>query len=694
MELLLPAGNFESVKAAVQNGADAVYFGGKNFNARRNAANFDDDFLKEAIDYCALRDVKTYLTLNTLILDKELKEALNFAEKAYQMGIDAVIVQDLGLARMLRKLLPDIELHASTQMGVHDVSGARLIKDFGFTRVVLARETPLNEIKRIHDNVDIELEAFAHGAMCVSFSGHCLFSSMVGARSGNRGKCAQPCRKMIEIDAKIGTVNSYDLSLADMCMIEHLEKMKDAGISCIKIEGRMKRSEYVALTARAYREAIDGASRKNIKEYKEALKNVFDRGGFCTANYFGNNRKTGCIATSTADEKMYESLRKTYETENRKRNVDFELVLEKYEFPKLKMKTDGIEVCVIGNERAQEAQKPMAKERIEAQLKKLGGTVFECKNCTVSMQEDAFLSIGAVNELRRTACKKIEQTLLKTRESHTAIQSDAVCLKTGTKTKGNILAEVNSVKQAISAFDAGADEVSFVLENLDTAVEYLEELQSYRKNKKLLLTLPHVILKNDAQEKLKQLLKTALIDGAIANNIGQISWIKNLELRYAGFGLNAFNMQAASKLLEMGFNRFVLSVELTKPQMRDILNTCGGTIWIYGRCELMQLTHCALKERGKCKNCKGDAGSMTDADNRVFKLRNIRLNDECIIRLLNCDITDIRDLYNELPAADSLFLSFSDENEKNVERIIRETVNGNVTLPDMITRGHYNRPVE
>lgn len=694
MELLLPAGNFESVKAAVQNGADAVYFGGKNFNARRNAANFEDDFLKTAIDYCALRGVKTYLTLNTLILDKELKEALKFAENVYNMGIDAVIVQDMGLVRMLKKYLPDLELHASTQMGVCDVYGAALMKEVGFKRVVLSRETPLNEIKHIHDNVDIELEAFAHGAMCVSFSGHCLFSSMVGSRSGNRGTCAQPCRKKIKTDAESKIIDSYDLSLADLCMIEHMTAMKEAGVSCIKIEGRMKRSEYVAQAARAYRSAIDGAEPKEIKAYKAELQSVFDRGGFCTGNYFKDDRKTGCIASSTADEAMYERLRSTFETENKKRLSNFEFTLKKNEYPVLKMKTGDSEFVVLGDVKAEEAKKPMQKSRVEEQLRKLGATVFECESCIVEMDDDAFIPISVINEMRRKACQQAEQKLLKTRSSK--IQDDVVldAVNTGLNKKELIICEVNNIEQAKAAFESEASEVAYAFSNLNSALFELEALQEYRENKKLLLSLPHVVLKSDALNKIKQLLDKNLVDGAIANNIGQISLIKDLDIKYAGIGLNVFNAQAASMFLELGFNRFILSGELTKPQMRDILNECSGSVFVYGRCELMQLTHCALKEQGKCKNCKGDAGTMTDEENRVFKLRNVSLNDECIIKLLNCDITDIRDLYCELPKADSLFFSFYDESEKEIKRIIQETVSGNVTLAPTYTRGHFNRPVE
>ena len=297
IELLSPVGDFECLKAAVQNGADSVYFGASNFNARASATNFDLTNLKEAISYAKLRGVNTHLTLNTLIKDSEFEDAVLLAKKAYEFGIDAIIVQDLGLARYLIKHFPDLPIHASTQMTIHNLEGARECEKLGFKRVVLSRELSLEEIEYICNNTNVEIETFIHGALCISYSGQCLFSSMVGGRSGNRGKCAQPCRLPYELIEKQKGINEpkgsvpngpYLLSTRDLCGLEFLPRLIDAGVMCFKIEGRMKSPEYVATVTRIYRKYIDLVL--SDKPYKidkkdiEDLAQVFNRGSFSSGH--------------------------------------------------------------------------------------------------------------------------------------------------------------------------------------------------------------------------------------------------------------------------------------------------------------------------------------------------------------------------------------------------------------------------
>ncbi len=285
VELLSPVGDFECLKAAVQNGADAVYFGANLFSARAFASNFDNDALEKAINYAKIRGVKTNLTLNTLIKNNEMAEAINLAKKAYHLGIDAIIVQDLGLARFLIKNFPGLHVHGSTQMSIHNLEGALELQKLGFSRVVLSRELNLSEIEYICKNSNIEIEAFVHGALCISYSGQCLFSSMIGGRSGNRGKCAQPCRlpyELLENDTSIDT--GYLLSPRDLCGLEFLPQLVNAGVTCLKIEGRMKTPEYVATVTRIYRKyldmAINGENFKIDEQDKKDLLQVFNRGGF------------------------------------------------------------------------------------------------------------------------------------------------------------------------------------------------------------------------------------------------------------------------------------------------------------------------------------------------------------------------------------------------------------------------------
>ena len=293
IELLSPVGDFECLKAAVQNGADAVYFGAGSFNARAFATNFDDEALENAITYAKLRGVKTNLTLNTLIKNDEMESAINLAKKAYELGINAIIVQDLGLARYLIKNFPDLAIHGSTQMSVHSLEGVLALQKMGFSRVVLSRELSLEEIEYICKNSDIEIEVFVHGALCISYSGQCLFSSMVGGRSGNRGKCAQPCRLPYELLENDKTIDKgYLLSPRDLCGLDYLPQLVNSGVSCLKIEGRMKTPEYVATVTRIYRKYLDLAlSRQNVEiseQDKKDLLRVFNRGGFSSGHLIGN----------------------------------------------------------------------------------------------------------------------------------------------------------------------------------------------------------------------------------------------------------------------------------------------------------------------------------------------------------------------------------------------------------------------
>ena len=296
IELLSPVGDLECLKAAVQNGADAVYFGAGSFNARAFATNFDDEALEKAITYAKLRGVKTNLTLNTLIKNDEMENAINLAKKAYELGIDAIIVQDLGLARYLIKNFPDLAIHGSTQMSVHSLEGVLALQKMGFSRVVLSRELSLEEIEYICKNSDIEIEVFVHGALCISYSGQCLFSSMVGGRSGNRGKCAQPSRLPYELLENNTTIDKgYLLSPRDLCGLDYLQQLVNSGVSCLKIEGRMKTPEYVATVTRIYRKYLDLAlSRQNVEiseQDKKDLLQVFNRGGFSSGHLIGNSNQ-------------------------------------------------------------------------------------------------------------------------------------------------------------------------------------------------------------------------------------------------------------------------------------------------------------------------------------------------------------------------------------------------------------------
>lgn len=696
MELLSPAGSRESLVAAVQNGADAVYFGGGLFNARRNAANFEGEALAEAVSYCRLRGVKTYVTLNTLLFDKELEAALLFARSLYTHGVDAVIVQDLGLVSLLKKHLPYLALHASTQMGVHDVEGARMVKRMGAVRTVLAREVAMKEISVITKESGIEIETFAHGAMCMSFSGGCLFSSMAGERSGNRGTCAQPCRKRIRVNGRPGE-NDYQLSLSDLCMIGHLGELKNAGVACVKIEGRMKRAEYVAAVTRAYRMALDGADRSDIEKETELMLAVFNRGGIRTGYYFGDGGVTDARAASREpSESLLKPIRDTYAREERKREAAFIAELRVNEPAILAMRCGENEVRVTG-ELVQRAQKPMDASRVEEQLKKLGGTAFACDACEINMDADAYLPVSAVNSLRREACAAMEKTLTAPREAEAITYEPVKRARAAGDTI--ISAKVKTEEQARAALIGGAGELLLEPESYGSAaLNALESLQDSRKGARLLLALPAAMLTRAEHEKVKSLLHSGLVDGAMAQHFSQYELMEHLPVKLAGPALNALNAHTVAALYDLGFSRAALSLELTKPQMRDILVSVGGMVQIYGRTELMQLFHCPVKEHIGCNACQKGSITMADGEGRVFPLSPIVQENGCLVRMLNCDVTDITDLAGSLPKPEAVLLAFYNEAPDSVAERVRAAktalAGGRVEPVPGATRGHFSRSVE
>ncbi len=690
MELLSPAGSHEAMRAAVNNGADAVYMGGSAFNARRFAANFTNADLQQALDYCHVRGVKVYVTLNILMLDKELSDAAKYAAFLCRAGVDAAIIQDIGLAAFLRKEIPELPLHASTQMGIHSPEGANAVYAMGMERAVLSREVPLCEIANIRAASPIELEAFAHGALCMSFSGGCLLSSMAGERSGNRGTCAQPCRKLMAIDKAPGK-NDYALSLGDLCMIEHLKDMEKAGVSCLKLEGRMKRAEYVAVITRAYREALDGADKNTIARHKKDMLDMFDRGGGCTGYFYGDNAKTGWIAKSDSSKELIANAARTYEKDTRKRRVELSLNMQPDSPAELTISSGNTAVSVQGDV-VQQAQKPQDAQRYAAQAMKLGDTPFYAEDCTVNVNEWAFLPMSSVNALRRDAAEKLQDALLIRRE---ADEPSVNKIKNIPSENTAITAIVSNAEQAAAAFAAGADEVA--LEPWEYNEENFAALTEYRNRAKLLISLPAVIISEAERGKIRKICSSGLVDGAIAANMGQFELIKDLPLKIAGSQMNITNSYTAAAYRDMGFDRVTLSLELTRPQLRDITG-CGTAVSIYGRTQLMQLRHCTLKEQRGCQNCKGNAGMMQDEAGREFPLRNIRQADGCLLRLLNCLPTDITDLYGELPRPEAVQLAFYDESPEAVSERIGAAVasrEGRTVSPvDNATRGHWNRPVD
>ena len=438
VELLAPAGSFQSVVAAVNAGADAVYMGGRRFGARAYADSAQaegEDMVMEAIRYCHLFSVKLYMTVNILFKDDELKELFSYIKPYYEAGVDGLIMQDLGAVRVIRSMFPDLEVHASTQQTITSVAGARMAQRFGMTRAVVSRELSLQEIRKIHDESGMELEVFCHGAMCYSYSGACFMSSLLGGRSGNRGRCAGTCRLCYETAGQKG----YYLSMKDMQTIELLPELIEAGAYSFKIEGRMKSPVYTAGVVSVYRKyldlALDCSDRKNLKTYRVAeedlrtLREIFDRGG--TSSYLKKHNGADMIALSekkfrAVDQTVTERIQAAYIDRNRTITVDAVMDMT-VGAPAVLTLSDaaGRMVTAVSEDLVLPAeQRPVQAPEVEARLRKTGGTAFTLGNVQVSVHGDAFYPVGRLNELRRTALAMYEEEISRGSQRTYAAQSD------------------------------------------------------------------------------------------------------------------------------------------------------------------------------------------------------------------------------------------------------------------------------
>ena len=402
LELLSPAGSPEAVVAAVQNGADAVYMGLGIFNARRGAKNFSDEEFEKAVRYCRIRDCKVYVTMNTLVGDREMEQAVELARRVSDLGADAILVQDLGLLSVLRKAVPDIPLHASTQMSIHNLAGVEAAAEMGLTRAVLARELSFEQIKFITKHSPIETEIFVHGALCFCHSGQCYMSSLIGRRSGNRGMCAQPCRMEYTMGGRLE--DSHPLSLKDNCLVDRLREIEDAGVACVKIEGRMKRPEYTGIVTGIYSKIIK-ERREPTEEELKALADAFSRQGF-TQGYFNGDKADmfGVRAeTDKVGEKMFADARKEYiGKEERRVPVKFYAVVNAGEAVKAAaIDNRGNKVVAFGAEPQKAIRQAINSEVLSDRLGKTGGTPYYCVDAQSRVQSGLYLSASEINELRR-----------------------------------------------------------------------------------------------------------------------------------------------------------------------------------------------------------------------------------------------------------------------------------------------------
>ncbi len=593
-EILAPAGGMEQLIAAVRCGADAVYLGTKNFNARNSAANFDSEALTEAVKYCHARDVRVYVTMNTLVTDRETEDVINEIKMIARSGADAVIIQDPAVAVLWKKYCPTMKLHASTQMTIHNVAGAKQAEKLGFERIVLARELTLAEITEIAKNTNAEIEVFVHGALCMSVSGTCLLSSMIGSRSGNRGKCAQPCR----LDFKCNN-REYALSLKDLSLIDKVKELADAGVTSLKIEGRMKRPEYVAAAVTAVKNSIEN------KPYdEETLKAVFSRSGF-TKGYFEGQRNLEMFGYRrhedvTAASGVLKELANLYKDEIRKIPLKIEFSAGKN--GSLLTVSDGENIVNVAGDVPETAKsKPLDEEFAKKCFSKLGGTIFYADEFKFNIGENLSLSASSLNNMRREATEKLYEKRCEIRGKEIVVQSknEAVSFSHyGEKTY-----RLRFERYAQSFDDERAEKIILPMSEI---LKYPECIQQY--GKKLVCEVPFLVFAQDEERFTSALrkIKELGVREVLADNIGTFAVSREMEfIVHGGHGLNILNSISFSEYENMGAEDITLSPELMMSAVGKIRNKRKKGIIGYGFLPLMRFRVCPAQSRNGCSDCKG-----------------------------------------------------------------------------------------
>lgn len=664
----------ESVIAAVRSGADAVYLGMKQFSARASAKNFDETELKKAVAYCHERDVKVYLAINTLLFDNELAEALEEVQSAARADVDALIVQDMGLCELVKRTVPELRLHASTQMSVHTPYGAKALYELGFKRVVLSRELSLDEIRAIHDFCpEIELEAFVHGALCMCLSGQCLFSSMLGGRSANRGMCAQPCRLPF-----VSGDNDHALSLKDNSIIGYIRELERIGVTSAKIEGRMKREEYVAAAVSACVKSRDsGCVDETTARY---LRSVFSRAGF-TDGYirgelgeemFGFRQKED---VTLATDKLLKEIRNSYRSERKRLTVDFSFEAGVGELAKLTAFCLGREISVFSDLPVEEARTlPLTGDRIRENLSKTGNTQYQAGNISVRISDNISMPLSALNAMRRTALEQIDQAL-RIRHSYT-IHKNPV-FDTQTKKSSSYpkyaTAKFAETLPALKEFD---------LVFLDLFA--FDDVKDLPKN--TAVEIPRALFSNEKEvyTKLKE-LKSKGVTHAMVHNIGSLYMARKLGLTlHAGFGLNITNSYALRFYADQGVVDAELSAEIDLRRIKSLDHMIPVGIIAYGYLPLMVTRNSPIHQ----KSCK-TVEYLQDRRGERFPVIKGR---DCY-EILNC-IPLIMPQENSIKESD-VFLVFRFSVENSVDKVekILEKIRENGSF-ERFTHGLYLRGVK
>ena len=693
IELLSPAGSPEAVIAAVQNGADAIYMGLGNFNARRGAKNFTDEEFERSMRYCRIRGCKVYVTLNTLVNDREIAQAVESARLASQLGADGIIIQDLGLAYAIRQALPDIPLHASTQMSIHNLAGVEAAAEMGMTRAVLARELSLEQIKFITQHASIETEVFVHGALCFCQSGQCYMSALIGRRSGNRGMCAQPCRMQYSLG---GRMDDYPMSLKDNCLVDRLRELEDAGVACLKIEGRMKRPEDTAIVTKIYSKALK-EHRQPSAEEMETLEKAFSRQGF-TQGYFNGDKKDMFGRREEPDkdtEKLFTLARKGYsEGELRRVPVHFYTVAEKgMPVKAIAFDNDGNRAAAMGGVPEKARGQGLTATYITEQMFKTGGTPYNCVENRAQADPGLYLPASEINDLRRRLVSELSEQRAKPpiRRVGKLPEKPKGKLPTGDPA---MIFQVLTEEQLSPELAALKPQYLYVPLTLMT--EKLDLLRPFAEQGTIpVAVLPRVIADNEAAavyDMLSRMFDQG-VNEALVGNLGHAMLAKKAGMKLRGdFGLNTFNALSMEVIRQAGFISATASFELRLSQIRDMIKPLDTELIIYGRIPLMVSDQCIIRHSaGRC-NCQ-TPGQMADRMGSVFPVvkefgcRNVIYNAH---KLYLADKAE--DVY--AAGAWGLRMMFTTEGMRECVEVAKGYMGLSDYKPNVLTRGLYYRGVD
>ena len=689
IELLSPAGSWDSLVAAVQNGADAVYMGFGSFNARRNAKNFSREEFQKAVDYCHLRGVRVYLTLNTLLTDRELPAAADDARCASAIGVDAILVQDWGVWSLLREAAPDVPVHASTQMSLHTLGGANEAARLGAERVVLARELSKDEIAQICRDCPAEIEVFVHGALCMCYSGQCALSAMIGGRSGNRGTCAQPCRLSYSVN---DGPRGYPLSLKDANLSPYLEELEKMGVACLKLEGRMKRPEYVAVITAIYARLLRERRLPTAEETAQ-LTDAFSRSGF-TDWYYRGKKGTGMFGTRPENapepKELFAAARAVYEKENERRvPVRFSCrVIPGQSAVLTASDSDGHTVTVTGDTPEAARSRALTPEDLRERLEKTGGTAFFAADTQVDVAPGLSLSASSVNALRRDALETLVRQRVALPARRQFAQTPFSQTEPGPQTPPAVTCSLSSPQQLTPELvDCGPAMIYLPLEWLSRV-----DLTPYAGKTRFCAVLPRIFRTADEAVFRRQLAETPGLSGVALGNLGHFSVAEGLSLtRHGDFGLNVFNSRSLAFLKELGLDSATVSFELRGAQIRDLNKPLPCEAIVYGRLPLMLTENCLIRNAaGHCR-CQ-EENTLTDRTGARFPLLpayGCRTEVENSKTLFLADRPDYREA-----GLTYARLRFTTESPAACVRVFRRYLGENAFAPDDVTRGLFYRGVD